>query len=575
MSINPKIIIRVISDEKTITFSSLYRRLKKNRPGFKRQRLRKLLKKLKNKSKILYIDGGKRIAISKLYQGKIHKANHYHPARDFNIIIKRHNLNPEFPKEVLEQAFNLSNTKITNKTDKTDFTKQNVITIDGEDSKDFDDAVYLKKEEDKYILYVHIADVSFYVREKSKLDLEAYKRGNSVYLVDKVIPMLPHSLSNGICSLNPGKKRYTISVEMTFDKKGNLVSHNFYDSVIISKRRFTYKEVEKTINIDYDGVPDDIKPFYEMLLDMKELSTKLTTNRMEKGSLNMETKELYITVNKESMPTNIEIRKRLLAHKIIEEFMLISNVVVSSFLDSMGISIYRVHESPDVEKIERLNKIINKYGFHINKNKAITPKIIQKILNAVSNHKEKQIIHMHILRTMKQAYYTTENKGHFGLAFTNYTHFTSPIRRYPDLLIHRLLKYNMGTKIKAKQSLQKTYLEKAAENSSKTERLAVDAERDIVKRKASHFMVDKIGNIYDAIISGITSFGFFVEIAPYGVEGLCGLNSLKYHYEYNENENILYGTDNKNIFSLGKKIKVKLVNVNVRKSFIDFELVNE
>ncbi len=576
MSVNQKTILNIIKkeEEKTITFSLLYDRLKEFKPGLKKKRVRALLSKMKKKSRINYLDGGLKITLLRKKK-KERKTERTSPIKDFDIIVKKYELQPEFSKEIIVHSLSLSNSKVELTDDRTDFTAQNVITIDGEDAKDFDDAVYLEKNDKGYVLYVHIADVSHYVVERTKIDSEAFSRGNSYYLVDKVIPMLPQSLSNGICSLKPNLKRYVLSAKMVFDKDAKLVEREFYSGVIISKRRCTYNEVESVINSSYEDTLPELKPFYNMLLDMKEFAMKLREKRMKQGALDLETKELYITVDKNSAPLNIEIKKRLVAYQIIEEFMLIANVVVSEFLSSKGDTIFRVHETPDPDKVSTLNRIIGRYGLNIKKTEGVEPKDMQKILDAVKDKDEKQVIHLEVLRTMKQAFYTTENKGHFGLAFDNYTHFTSPIRRYPDLVIHRLLKIRLGIKVKAKKCLDKSYLEKAAEHSSKTERIAMEAERDIVKRKSTHFMADKIGNEYDGIISGVAPFGFFVEIEPYGIEGLCGLRDLLDHYEYDEKENVLINQRTKATLYLGMKVRVKVTNVNVRKSFIDLELLNE
>jgi ribonuclease R len=576
MSISQKAIMKIIREEKDLTFTSLYKKLNEVHPTFKKKRLRTLLGKLHKKNKIQYLKGGNRIGLARGNRSKSRRLDRSHPINDFNFIVKKYELQPQFPKNVLMASLEIAKRKVRLTEERTDFTNQQIITIDGEDAKDFDDAVYLEKTDDGgYLLYVHIADVSYYVKERSPVDNEAFERGNSYYLIDKVIPMLPQSLSNGICSLKPNKKRYTVSVKMLFDKDINVIDKEFYTSIIESKRRCTYEDAEKTLNTPKEELPEDLQAIQPMLTYMKELADKLTEKRMSEGSLDLETKELYISTDKRSVPLNIEVKERLSSHKLIEEFMLITNVTVSKYLESLGESIFRVHESPDPEKVESLNRIITKYGFKIDVKENISPMAFQKVLKAVKDKKEKEIIHMHILRTMKQAIYSTENKGHFGLSFPSYTHFTSPIRRYPDLVIHRILKKQIGVEMKAKKCLERTYLDKACDKSSKTERIAVEAEREIIKRKAAHFMKDKVGNVYDGIISGVTNFGFFTELNPYGIEGLCGLRDLRGHYEHDPEHNTLTEQKNNITFSLGMKVKVRVINVNIRRSFIDLELVDE
>jgi ribonuclease R len=577
MSINQKTIMKIMREVKSVSFSSLYKKLKKDQPRLKKHKVRRVLSKLNKKSKINYNDGGKIIELSTTKNKRYRtKERTFSPIRDFDIIVKRYELKPEFSRDALNQAINLSKRKVELNDDRTDFTKQMAITIDGESAKDFDDAVYLeKKDNGEYVLYVHIADVSHYIREHSRLDLEAYERGNSFYLVDKVVPMLPKSMSNGICSLKPNVERYVVSVKMHLDNQGNIIDKDFYTGVIVSKRRCTYKEVENAIQSNIVDLSPDIQMIHGMLLNMKELADVLTERRKRMGSLELETKELEIDVDHESRPTDIHIKKRLTSERIIEEFMLMANVTVSEYLETQGNSLYRVHEAPDPENIDTLNKIIWHYDLHVDKNKELTPKLLQEILNKVKDREEKDIIHLHVLRTMKQAKYTPYNKGHFGLGFDSYTHFTSPIRRYPDLIVHRILKRRIGKKVKASRCLEESYLEKTAEHSSKTERVAVDAERDIIKMKSAHFMKDKIGEEYEGIISGVTIFGFFVEILPYGVEGLCGLRDLINNYEYDEQHTRLISEWNNIIFELGMRVKIKVLNVNIRKSFIDLIPVDE
>ncbi len=577
MSINQKTIMKIIREVKSVSFSSLYNKLKKEQPSLGKRKVRRVLSKLNQKSKINYLDGGKIIELS---SGKTkhrrHRFNRLSPIHDFDIIVKRYSLNNEFSRDGLNQAINLSKKKVELDDDRTDFTEQTAITIDGEHAKDFDDAVYLEKnDKGEYILYVHIADVSHYIREHSKLDLEAFERGNSYYLVDKVVPMLPQALSNDMCSLKPNVKRYVVSVKMHLDSGGNLLDKEFHTGVIVSKRRCTYKEVEDAIHSSIEELSTDLQMIYGMLINMKELAQILNQRRKALGSLELETKDLQIEVDNESRPIDIRIKKRMLSENIIEEFMLLANVTVSEYLESQGNSVFRVHESPDPESIDSLNKVLWHYNLHVDKNKKLTPGLLQELLDKVKDREEKDIIHLHVLRTMKQAAYTIENKGHFGLGFDSYTHFTSPIRRYPDLIIHRILKNRIGKKVKAKRCLNEDYLQKASEHSSKTERIAMEAERDIIKKKSAHFMVDKVGEDYEGIISGITNFGFFVEILPFGVEGLCGLRDLKYNYIYNDQNNSLKAEAKKITFELGMRVKIKVLNVNTRKSFIDLVLTDE
>lgn len=456
------------------------------------------------------------------------------------------------------------------------------ITIDGEDTKDIDDAICLEKiDENKSILYVSIADVTHYVKENGYLDKEALLRGNSVYLLDRVIPMLPHVLSNGMCSLNPNEDRLTLTCEMLFMNTGEIKLHKVYESIIRSKRRMTYNEVQGL----YDATtPASVKlmenekdnsELIDMLMQMLTLSRKIRKLREKRGAVNFDLKETVIEVDSDLKPIKITEKIRIEAYKLIEDFMVSANEsVASEFFHREVPFLYRTHEEPDKEKILNLSNTLNALGvpFHFTEN--VTPKEIQKLMNEVKGKSCEYVVERLALRSMAQARYTKKSIGHFALASKYYTHFTSPIRRYNDLQIHRIIKEVLENRFTDKRKEYfENILDDVALKISKTERLAVDCERDIEDLKKCEYMEKFIGEEYDGVISGLTNFGIFVEL-PNTIEGMVPLRDMMDdHYIFDEEKFQVYGNKTKKIYKFGDKVKVKLVKVSKDIRAIDFIFV--
>lgn len=501
------------------------------------------------------------------------------PGVDIISIVRGYGLPEEFPKEVMKQVDDtpdeVDSSAIAGRVDLRDM---EMVTIDGEDAKDLDDAVSLTKEGNLYKLGVHIADVSNYVTEKSALDKEAIKRGTSVYLVDRVIPMLPHKLSNGICSLNAGVDRLALSCLMDIDEKGNVVSHKIVESVINVNRRMSYTSVKKILE---DKDEEEIKE-YESLIPMFErmevLADILREKRRKRGSIDFDFPESKIMLDKAGRPTEIKAYERNKATKIIEDFMLIANeTVAEDFFWQEVPFVYRTHENPDSEKIMKLGIFINNFGYTIKMAQdEIHPKELQKLIEKIEGTPEEALISRLTLRSMKQAKYTTTNDGHFGLATKYYCHFTSPIRRYPDLQIHRIIKENLRNGLSEKRRKHyDTILPEIASRSSQMERRADEAEREVEKLKKAEYMKQFIGEQFEGVISGITTWGIYVEL-PNTVEGMVRVTSLKDDYYYYDEEHFtMVGEHTKNTYKLGERVKVEVVNVDKILRTIDFELVKE
>ncbi|MFA9466872.1 MAG: ribonuclease R [Velocimicrobium sp.] len=501
------------------------------------------------------------------------------PGVDIISIVRGYELPEEFPEGVMKQvdgtAEEVEPSAIAGRVD---LRSVEMVTIDGEDAKDLDDAVSLTKEGDIYKLGVHIADVSNYVTEKSPLDEEAVKRGTSVYLVDRVIPMLPHKLSNGICSLNAGVDRLALSCLMEIDEKGTVINHKIVESVINVDRRMTYTSVKKIIE---DKDEDEIKE-YESLVPMfermEELAVILREKRRKRGSIDFDFPESKITLDKNGKPINVSAYQRNKATKIIEDFMLIANETVAEDFFWQEIPfVYRTHENPDPEKIMKLGIFINNFGYTIKIGQdEIHPKELQKLIEKIENTPEEPLISRLTLRSMKQAKYTTTNEGHFGLATKYYCHFTSPIRRYPDLQIHRIIKENLRKGLSEKRSKHyEQILPEIATHSSAMERRADEAERDVEKLKKAEYMKQFIGQTYEGVISGITSWGIYVEL-PNTVEGMIRVTSLKDdYYFYDEEHYTMVGENTKKTFKLGERVNIEVVGVDRILRTIDFELVKE
>lgn len=499
------------------------------------------------------------------------------PGVDILSVIKQFDLPLEFPQEVMEQIENIPLEVLPEETEgREDLRDWVTVTIDGDDSKDFDDAVSLEMTDNgNYRLGVHIADVTHYVTEGSPLDEEALERGTSYYLVDRVIPMLPHKLSNGICSLNPDEDRLTLSCIMEINKHGELVDHKICKSVIHSHCRMTYTKVNNVIEHNDPDQCEEYKEFVTMLRLMNELRVILNEKRKKRGSVNFDFPETKIILDENGKVTDIKPYERNLATNLIEEFMLVCNETVAEDYYWQSVPfVFRNHECPDEEKIESLKQIIKSFGYYIKGQNEIHPKEIQQLIEKISGTSEEHVISRLVLRSMKQAKYQSENYGHFGLAAQYYCHFTSPIRRYPDLQIHRIIKESMDGKMT--DSRRKRYekiLPAVANRCSVMERLADDAERETDKLKMVEYMSGKIGEEFEGIISGLTSWGIYVEL-PNTVEGMVSVNSMDDDYYTYEEKNLLYrGENTGKVYKMGDNVKVKVLKTDSQLRTIDFGFV--
>ena len=501
------------------------------------------------------------------------------PGVDIMSIIKAYNLPVEFPEEVMRSLSNVPEeidpAEIANRMD---IRNLQTVTIDGDDAKDLDDAITLTKEGENYRLGVHIADVSHYVREGTPLDIEALERGTSVYLVDRVIPMLPHKLSNGICSLNPGVDRLSLSCFMDIDPKGTVIGHTIAETVMKSDRRMTYTNVAKIVEEQDVEVCKEYEELVPMFLLMQELAEVLKERRHKRGSINFDFPESKIIVDKMGKPIEIKAYDRNKATKIIEEFMLIANETIAEDYFWQEIPfVYRTHDNPDEEKIKKLAIFINNFGYSIKVGtEEIHPKELQKLLIKIEDTPEEALISRLTLRSMKQAKYTVANTGHFGLSAKYYCHFTSPIRRYPDLQIHRIIKENLNGKMGEKrvQHYEKILFE-VTDHSSKTERRAEESEREVAKLKKVEYMMGHIGEIFEGVISGITSWGMYIEL-PNTIEGMVRVSDMKDdYYIYDEERYQMIGEHTKKLYKLGQKVTVEVVNADKVQRTIDFAFVED
>jgi ribonuclease R len=493
------------------------------------------------------------------------------------VIVRKYGLSQRFPPDVLKEVKKAPmRVKADEMQKRVDLRGFNTFTIDGETARDFDDAVSIEGiirsgTKKGYRLRVSIADVSHYVKEASALDIEAYERGTSVYFPDRCIPMLPEPLSVGICSLNPGVDRLTITVELEFDSQGELKRKKFYESVIKSSARLTYTNVKKIL---VEGDKDLKKRYARILKDLKlmeELALNLMKRRSRDGSIDFDLPEPQIIIDIEGRIEDIVRSERNIAHRIIEEFMLAANKAVAGEFSEYP-SLYRVHEAPDEQSIKDFKEFVSSLGYPL-KWKA-GPKAFQSVLESVRGSPVERLVNHVLLRSMKQARYSEVNTGHFGLAFKDYTHFTSPIRRYPDLIVHRLLKKLLIKKYtKRERERRMEALPAVADQSSARERNAMEAEREIVDLKKAQFMKDKVGEVFGGFISGVTSFGFFVELKDYFVEGLVHVATLTDdYYTFLEKEHRLMGERTKRSFTLGKEVMVEISNVNIERRRIDMVL---
>ncbi|WP_336804370.1 ribonuclease R [Bacillus subtilis] len=501
------------------------------------------------------------------------------PGIDILSVIHKHGLPGEFPADAMEQASSTPDT-IDEKDlkDRRDLRDQVIITIDGADAKDLDDAVTVTKLEDgSYKLGVHIADVSHYVTENSPIDKEALERGTSVYLVDRVIPMIPHRLSNGICSLNPKVDRLTLSCEMTINSQGQVTEHEIFQSVIKTTERMTYSDVNKILVDDDEELKQKYEPLVPMFKDMERLAQILRDKRMDRGAVDFDFKEAKVLVDDEGAVKDVVIRERSIAEKLIEEFMLVANETVAEHFHWMNVPfIYRIHEEPNAEKLQKFLEFVTTFGYVVKGTAGnIHPRALQSILDAVRDRPEETVISTVMLRSMKQAKYDPQSLGHFGLSTEFYTHFTSPIRRYPDLIVHRLIRtYLINGKVdEATQEKWAERLPDIAEHTSSMERRAVDAERETDDLKKAEYMLDKIGEEFDGMISSVTNFGMFVEL-PNTIEGLVHVSFMTDdYYRFDEQHFAMIGERTGNVFRIGDEITVKVVDVNKDERNIDFEIV--
>lgn len=502
---------------------------------------------------------------------------------DLISVIRAHDYKLVFPKEVNKEAKSLP--QVVRDIDRrADLRDKEIFTIDGDDTKDIDDAVSLYMDGENYILGVHIADVSTYVKSGTALDKEARKRGTSVYLIDTVIPMLPRELSNGICSLNPNEDRYALSVEMKISKSGEVLESKIFKSVIKSKIQMTYNKVYDILvnNIVAEGY----EPHVETLKLMEKLALILVDKKSKMGAIDFDMPEAKIILDENDAVVDIKLREMTIANKLIEEFMILANEVVAETFNKKELPfIYRIHEKPEVDRIEKLNTMLKNLGYpeidlnvctkkgKVNGNNLALQ--LKNVMNLAKGNENEKLVSLLVLRTMQLAKYSNENIGHFGLASEYYCHFTSPIRRYPDLFIHRVISSYLANELDSKMiSKYKKQAIKYAETSSEMEQEEEEAERDLYEIKKCEFMQKHVGEIYDGSISGVTSFGIFVELEN-TVEGLIRLENMKDdYYVYDENCMRLIGKRTNKIFKLGDKVKVKVVSANKLLRRIDFELID-
>ncbi|HJE15036.1 MAG TPA: ribonuclease R [Lapidilactobacillus dextrinicus] len=502
------------------------------------------------------------------------------PGVDIMSIVYSHGVRTEFPDDAIAQSeATPDELQPTDWVNRRDLTSDVVVTIDGDDSKDFDDAVGLTRlANGNFKLGVHIADVSHYVTEDSPLDTEAYERGTSTYLTDRVIPMLPFRLSNGICSLNPGENRLTLSCIMEINQKGEVVNHEIFPSVIRSNARMTYNNVNKIIEDHDPAISKEYATFLPMFEDMAELHQILFKRRHERGAIDFEETEAKIVVDEKGWPIDIVLRDRGTSERMIESFMLAANETVAEHFNKLHVPfLYRVHETPDAEKVKSFFEFVSAFGI-VGHGQAdnIKPIELQKALAKVVGTPEEMVVTTMLLRSMKQARYSVDQLGHFGLGAEYYTHFTSPIRRYPDLMVHRLIhsyaSEGMGDKVKAKWAEQ---LPEVAIQTSTQERRSIDTERDVDDLKKAQYMTDKVGQEFKGVIASVTKFGMFVSLEN-TVEGLIHISNMRDdYYEYDEKQMTLTGSKTHNTYKIGQEIQIKVLRADPDQGQIDFIIAGQ
>ena len=498
---------------------------------------------------------------------------------DVEAIVYKHMFSPKFPDEVIEEVNKLPDeVRGEDEKGRRDLTDEVIFTIDGDDTKDIDDAISIEKlDNGNYKLGVHIADVSYYVKPGMKTYDEAYERGTSVYLVDRVIPMLPHKLSNGICSLNPNVKRLAQSCVMEIDPAGKVVSHEIFESVIKSRIQMTYKKVNKWL--DENIIEEGYEPFTEKLSLMKELADIIRKRREKRGAIDFGTKEAKIIADENGKPIDVILRNRASGEMMIEDFMIAANETVAEHIFYMNLPfVYRVHGTPKEEKINSFLDFVSTLGYKITgKINTKYPSSIENILKQLRDKKEYEVLSSLMLRSMQKAVYQEDNIGHFGLASKIYTHFTSPIRRFPDTTVHRLLRTYLYENDESKKTIDyfKEYLIPLTEHASQKEKDAIECEREVEDMKMAEYMMDHIGEEYTGIISGVQSFGMFVQL-PNMIEGLVHISDIPGdYYNFDEKTMTLIGQRHKKRYRLGDEIKVICKSASKEESYIDFEIKEE
>lgn len=499
------------------------------------------------------------------------------PGVDIMSIVAAHDVRTEWPEDAMKQANDIpDHVTEEDRKGRIDITDQPAVTIDGDDSKDFDDAVVLwKLPNGNYHLGVHIADVSHYVKENTPLNAEAFARGNSTYLVDRVIPMLPFRLSNGICSLNEGVDRLVLSCDMEITPEGKRVNYKIYPSVMRSHGRMTYNKVNKVLAGDMDGLEDKYVTLRPMLEDMAKLHDALYKQRHKRGAIDFEEPEAKIVVDENGKPTDIVLHERGTAEKMIESFMLMANeTVAEDYFRKHVPFLYRVHETPDGERIKSFFEFCSAFGLNVKADpNNVKPLDLQKVVTKTTGTPEEAVVQMMMLRSLKQAHYSEDALGHFGLAAKFYTHFTSPIRRYSDLMVHRMIHAYADQGITEEtQKHFASYLPDVAEQTSTQERRSIDTEREVNDLKMTEFMSDQVGEHFDAVVSSVTSFGMFIQL-PNTVEGLIHISNLDDDfYSFDEKTLTLTGRGTHKKFKIGMPIKVTLINANIEQHQLDFEI---
>ncbi|MFW7431408.1 ribonuclease R [Vagococcus carniphilus] len=501
------------------------------------------------------------------------------PGMDILSIVLQHGIPTKFEESTLKEAESLPDVVLDSELEgRVDLRNETIVTIDGEEAKDLDDAVRVEKlDNGNYFLGVYIADVSHYVIENSPLDMEASDRATSVYLTDRVIPMLPRKLSNGICSLNPNVDRLVMACEMEINGEGQVISHDIFEAVIHSTARMTYTAVNEILEKSNEETLKEYQALIPYFENMAELHDILETMRKNRGAISFEDREAKIIVDDAGHPIDIELRERKVAERLIESFMLAANETVARHYTKLKLPfIYRIHEHPKEEKVQRFFEFVTNFGILVRgKKDDVSPKELQKVLDKIAGKPEEPVVSMMLLRSMQQARYSEDPVGHYGLAAEDYTHFTSPIRRYPDLIVHRLIKSYMAKPIKDEvKSKWDEVLPDIADHSSKMERRAVEAERDTDNMKKAEFMVDKVDQEFDGIITSITKFGMFVEL-PNTIEGLIHVSQLKNDYfHFVETHLALVGERTGTIYKIGQAVKIKVTKADIDTREIDFELLS-